>query len=313
MWTLISTILALPSILWLILYFVPILLTKILPAQNLKKKYEAEWALVTGGSSGIGKSLVIALAEQGFNVLIVALGGELLDSTHSYMEEKYSAQKFIKVGVNFSPGQDYMTAIGDATKDIDVQCIFNNAGYVVTGFFESSPKAKQESNLECNAVAAVKITHHFLSKMLEKKLKGCIVFTSSAVAYLPSPFAAMYGATKGFITNLAGSLASEVRCKRIDILAIHPSPVATNFYTGLDHKISLMEKASQGAMQPSMLPDVIFRSLGRVVWRDIGSFAIAMRVVTSVIPGSFMAWVAAVFAPYLPDYKNHDKARGIFK
>lgn len=45
----------------------------------------------------------------------------------------------------------------EATKDINVQCVFNNAGFIVTGFFEASPEGKQMANLECNATASAKV------------------------------------------------------------------------------------------------------------------------------------------------------------
>ena len=60
--------------------------------------------------------------------------------------------------------------------------------YIVTGFFEQVPVEKQLGNLECNCTAAVAVTHHFLHKMVAKKLKGCIVFASSVVAYVRAPF-----------------------------------------------------------------------------------------------------------------------------
>ena len=57
--------------------------------------------------------------------------------------------------------------------------MFNNAGYIVTGFFDQTTLDSQLANLECNSTACVKVTHHFLKKMLEKKLRGCFLFTSS--------------------------------------------------------------------------------------------------------------------------------------
>lgn len=51
-----------------------------------------------------------------------------------------------------------------ATSDINVQCVFNNAGFVVTGFFESSPEGKQMANLECNATAAAKVKACFVTR-----------------------------------------------------------------------------------------------------------------------------------------------------
>lgn len=47
------------------------------------------------------------------------------------------------------------------TSDISVQCVFNNAGFIVTGFYESSAEGKQMANLECNATAAAKVVTTF--------------------------------------------------------------------------------------------------------------------------------------------------------
>jgi len=71
-----------------------------MPTQNLKKKYNAEWAVVTGSSSGIGKSLAIKLAQQGVNVVLVALQEKLLDDTFAELQAQFKERKFIKVGVN---------------------------------------------------------------------------------------------------------------------------------------------------------------------------------------------------------------------
>lgn len=62
---------------------------------------------------------------------------------------------------------------------------------------------------------------------VQKKLRGCIVFTSSAAAAIASPFTALYAATKSFISSFGASLAVEVRHHGIDVLVFHPSPVNT--------------------------------------------------------------------------------------
>ena len=94
-------------------------------------------------------------------------------------------------------GQDgYLETIAAATEKIDVQLVFNNAGFIVTGFFHKTALTKLKANLWCNAVSAVDITHLFVERMLAKELKGCVVFTSSAAAYMPGAFASMYASTK---------------------------------------------------------------------------------------------------------------------
>ena len=56
----------------------------------------------------------------------------------------------------------------------------------------------------------------------------------------------------------------------IDVVAVHPSPVASNFYNDLDHKVEMIEAAAKSAVPPSDLPDDIFRSIGGAALRDLG-------------------------------------------
>lgn len=155
-----------------------------------------------------------------------------------------------RVPVVFDHKTDYMPDIIKATEDIDVQVIFNNAGYIVTAFFDHTTVDTQLANMECNATSCVKITHHFLQKMLQKKLKGCFVFTSSVSGYIPNPFAVMYGATKSFVSQFAASLAIEVQSRGIDVLAVHPSPVASNFFDKAA-KLDSLEMAKKTAVLPN--------------------------------------------------------------
>ena len=115
-------------------YWIPKLVVSLMPTQDLKRKYDAQWALVTGSSSGIGKSLASRLASQGLNIVMVALNDRLLDDAVSELKTTFKSGQFIKVGVDLGvPG--YLDIIAEATKDLDVQIVFNNAGFMLTGFF----------------------------------------------------------------------------------------------------------------------------------------------------------------------------------
>ena len=129
-------ILAFPTAFWLVTYVVPqIYMGVIRPVPDLKKRYNAQWALVTGSGSGIGKALAFKLASQGLNVVLVSLDDEHLKNTVKQLKEKFPQLEFRSVGVSFSPGVDYIKQIDEATKDISVQCIFNNAGFIVSDHF----------------------------------------------------------------------------------------------------------------------------------------------------------------------------------
>lgn len=263
-------VVALPTAIWLIGYSLPQLYMAFRPVPDLKKKYDANWALVTGAGSGIGKAIAFKLAKQGLNVVVVSLDDDILKETITQLRETYKDLEFRSVGVNFSPGVDYLTEIDKATKDIDIPIIFNNAGFLVTGFFDQAPLGKLLANVECNATAAVNITHHFVSKLVTTQKKGCVVFTSSVAGFIPTPFSGMYGATKAFVSQLACSLHIELKSLGIDVCAVHPSPVDSNFYNNLDHKIEILESACKQAVSPEALPDDIFRSIGACALRDLG-------------------------------------------
>ena len=68
--------------------------------QNLAIKYKAQWALVTGGSSGIGRSLCHKLAAQGLNIIIAAVPDDLLRETAAELSAKYP-----KIQVSCTPAR----------------------------------------------------------------------------------------------------------------------------------------------------------------------------------------------------------------
>jgi len=306
---LILSFLALPTLIWLVAYSIPQIYMALRPVPDLKKRYNAKWALVTGAGSGIGKAIAFKLASQGLNVVIVTLDDDCLKQTMKELKQMYAELEFRSVGVAFSPGVDYMEKIKAATKDIEVNIIFNNAGFIVTGFLDQAPLGKLLANVECNATACVNVSHHFLQKMVASKTKGCIVFTSSVAAFIPTPFAAMYASTKAFVSQFAACLHIEVQNLGIDVCAVHPSPVASNFYDKVDHKIELMEAAQKTAVPPEDLPNDIFRSIGACALRDLGGMALGTRMGTFFLPYNFFTELFSFAAPYLPDYKKHNANR----
>lgn len=302
-------LLSIPTILWVTIYALSNLYMSMMGPVDLKKKYKAQWALVTGAGTGIGKSLAETMAIQGLNVVLVSLPDKFLQETTDDLKKRFPSQKFIAVGAKFDHLTDYMTPIKEATKDLDIAIVFNNAGYIVTGFFDQTSLDAQLANMECNSTACVKVTHHFLKQMLEKKIKGCFIFTSSVSGYIPNPFAVMYGATKAFVSQFAASLAIEVRANGIDVLAVHPSPVASNFFDKA-HKLDSLELAQKSAVSPASVPGKMLTCVGRSHLGDLGSMAVTVRMVVALVPYDFLTNVFALAAPFMGDYQKHNKNRG---
>jgi short-subunit dehydrogenase len=126
--------------------------------------------------------MVEKLAGQGINVVMVALEEPMLHDAHKELVARFPGVQFRKVGVDLSKSdsREYMDPIIEGTKDIKVSLLFNNAGFITTGFFALTAIGRSIANFNCNAACVVPITHHFVKKMMEEKTKGFLAFTSSS-------------------------------------------------------------------------------------------------------------------------------------
>lgn len=277
--------------------------------QNLKKKYNSSWAVVTGASSGIGRAITEKLAKQGVNVVMVALDDDLFKSTFSAVKKQFPDVEFRQVGVNLG-ARGYLEEIQKACVDIQPNLIFNNAGYVRTGMFADSSLDAQMANYECNATAPMIITHFFLNQMLDRKQCGAIFFTSSPAGMFPNPTAALYGATKAFLTEFAASIAPEVKADGIDVLVVNPSPVDTGFYSGNKHNIDAMKFFQRTATSPQVIASCFFRSIGRTVVHDQGYFSICARSILKILDFNFLAALFPFVIHTSADYHKSKRIRG---
>lgn len=186
-----------------------------------------------------------------------------------------------------------MQTIINATSDIEPNLIFNNAGYIATGLFADKPIAASLANNECNTVSSMRITHHFANLLLNNKRKGAIFFTSSPAGGMPCPMSVMYGATKAFLTEFAVSVAAELKGDGIDVCVVHPSPVATSFYSGNHHGIKAMEFFQRTATTPDKIASCFFKSIGRTIVHDQGYYALMQKIILKLMDYNALSWIIA--------------------
>lgn len=87
------------------------------------------------------------MALQGLNVVLVSLPDKFLNETTEILKKQFPNQKFLAVPAVFDHKTDYMPAIIKATEDLDIAIVFNNAGYIVTGFFDQTSVDSQLANM----------------------------------------------------------------------------------------------------------------------------------------------------------------------
>eukprot|EP01112_Ceratiomyxa_fruticulosa_P014591 TRINITY_DN4193_c0_g1_i1.p1 TRINITY_DN4193_c0_g1~~TRINITY_DN4193_c0_g1_i1.p1 ORF type:complete len:333 (-),score=51.52 TRINITY_DN4193_c0_g1_i1:57-1055(-) len=301
--TLISIISLIPAV-SMILYILPVMLTSHpLPKTNLREKYDSKWALVSGGSSGIGKAIAIELANMGLNIVIIAKNNEQLTKTKSELCTMFTKRSFRFISVDLSDSSsDYMTTITQQTSDLDIYLIFNNAGYMQIEDFEITPLSSKLNLIEVNALSVVRITDHFYKQAVSKKHRALFCFTSSATSFIPSPFAPVYSATKAFLASFATSLAIEAKYKNIDVVCVNPGYVHTAIYDSIPN-FMLLKVLSWIGQTPEEVGDIVVRTVGRpsIVSMDTGLFSIVSRLADKILSINAICYLITLIVRFLPD------------
>jgi short-subunit dehydrogenase len=184
------------------------------------------WALVTGASSGIGAGFARALAERGLNVIVVARRRELLDTLAREIERTHGVS-VLPLAMDLA----HDGAAGEvvaAVKDLEIGLLVNNAGTGWIGRFDLQDAAEHSRLVHLHCVLPVELTA-LLLKPMEARRRGGIVLVSSAGAYVPMPYYAVYGGTKAFLAMWGEALAAEVRASGIDVLVLAPGDTKTGF------------------------------------------------------------------------------------
>lgn len=188
---------------------------------------ENPFALITGASSGIGYELAKQFGMHGYDLLIVS-GSDAIFEAQEELEELGFQVEAIKANLaSYAGVENLYNQVITLGRDVDVLVI--NAGVGVGGpFLETN--LKEEINLiNLNIVSVVHLAKRMITDMKERG-KGRVLFTSSIASQMPSPFEAVYGASKAFVSSFAESLRNELKDSGISITILMPGATNTNFF-----------------------------------------------------------------------------------
>jgi short-subunit dehydrogenase len=184
------------------------------------------WAVVTGASAGIGEAFARALAAERVNLVLTARREDRLRSLAADLEARHDVRTRVVPLDLVADGAP--KALADATADLDVGFLLNNAGFGVAGRFERSPYERVLEMVRLNCVVVTAISHLFLPRLVARG-KGALVIVASTAGYQPVPLMAAYSATKSFDLLLGEALWAENRGRGVDVLAVSPGPTDTEF------------------------------------------------------------------------------------
>jgi short-subunit dehydrogenase len=185
-------------------------------------------ALITGASSGIGKELARIHASKNGDLILVARRIEELEKLKLELESQFKVKVWV-IEQDLT-ATNAATNVYNFTKNnkLEIDYLFNNAGFGGHGFFVDRPIAKDLEMIDLNISALVELSHLFLQDMKKRK-SGKILNTASTAGFLPGPLQATYFATKAFVVSFSEALAHELKPYNISITALCPGPVKTEF------------------------------------------------------------------------------------
>lgn len=175
------------------------------------------WAVVTGGTDGIGLAYVRQLASKGYPVLIISRSLEKLNKVKQEIEQNYSVCPQVKVlafdfGKNNLGHYDAVERALDQLSAIDV--LVNNVGisFQTADFFTLIAKRDPYlclSMININIVSVIKMTSLVLPRM-KIQGRGVLLNISSLSALSPIPLLALYSATKAFVNQFTAELIEDI-------------------------------------------------------------------------------------------------------
>lgn len=247
-------------------------------------------AVVTGGSSGIGRETAIALRDMGCTVYEISRRDIPLEGVKHIKADITKEEEVILAAETI--------IAAEGRTDILVNC----AGFGISGAVEFTTLESAKAQFDVNFFGTVNVTKAFIPYM-RKQGSGRIVNISSVAAVAHIPFQTFYSACKAAIDSYTAALANEIKPFGITVTAIQPGDICTGFtdarektavgddiYNGrISRSVAGMEKDEQKGMKP----DVAGRYIAKIALKKnvkplyaIGSTYKLLSVLCRVFPCS---------------------------
>ena len=210
------------------------------------------WALVTGATSGIGESFTRLLAENNYNIVLVARDMPRLRERAQSLQEKFNVQThIIQADLSTDAG---CAAVEHYIANNQVDVLINNAGFGLNKAFTMSDLQAEQQMFDVLVRTPMRLMHVALPLMKQRN-KGVIINVSSVAGFIAG---GSYSSAKSYLTVLSESLHTELAETNVKISALCPGFTRTEFH-------------QRGRMSMKGLPSFMWLDSDKLVeksWRD---------------------------------------------
>ncbi|MCS0501874.1 SDR family NAD(P)-dependent oxidoreductase [Ancylobacter mangrovi] len=192
-------------------------------------------AVVTGASSGIGRSYATQLARKGYDLVLVARNRGRLEALSGELATASPGRSFEVLVADLESAAD-VTALADRIAgDPAITLLVNNAGAGTEGPVIGADVGKIDAMVQLNVVALSRLAVAAANAFAARG-RGTLVNIASVVALMPENLLGAYSATKAYVLALTQSLHNELKDGPVRIQAVLPGLTRTEFFdrSGLD-------------------------------------------------------------------------------
>ena len=179
------------------------------------------YTLVTGASMGLGKAFARALAARKQHLVLGSRSKEKLDALASELKAAHGIEVETIPCDLAQPlaGQQLAQKLSD--RELRIDLLINNAGFGVQGQLWKIDLQRQIEMINLHNASVVELTYLLLPAMIEEG-RGGIINISSMAGFQALPYAALYSATKSFLTTFSLAVEQEVRRHKIKVVTVCP-------------------------------------------------------------------------------------------
>lgn len=182
--------------------------------------------LITGATSGIGKTTAIYLAEHGYHVIAT---GRRLAALEAVKREARTSIDIVELDVSDEASiTAAVQSVNRMTGGLGVDVLVNNAGYGLTGPLAEINDQDLRKQYDTNVFGLMAVTRAFLPQMRERGA-GRIINISSVGGRVTFPFMGAYTSTKYAVESLSNALRAELAPFGIQVVLIEPGAINTGF------------------------------------------------------------------------------------
>ena len=193
------------------------------------EKFSGQHAVITGGSSGIGKAVAKSLAQQGANISIIARDGAKLEAAKQEISASMidAQQKILTISADVTQAKTLELAIQKAIAELGrPQILITSAGIAIPGYFAELSLEIFEKTMAVNYFGSLYAIKAVLPEMLAAG-RGQIVLISSGAGLIGLYGYTAYSSSKFALRGLAESLRGELKPHQIRVAIVYPPDTDT--------------------------------------------------------------------------------------